>query len=585
MKTCWSKPSSIVPASERNTSSTHDIQVRFNRTSIAVTFLFIMNLVSMPMKAYTTEEFPWQPYHNQLSAENHTDFSLYEHDFVYKCRQLYGHLNTTARFHHDEQYNSDLYQTIIEIPREGMATPLVYSIPGAIAFSDRAVKLINEFGFGQRNSSSVFFASIGYIFGVAMINTAVWISPQNYSLSNYTQNQDAVSETYTVYTLQEMPSYNSSWLFCKFFYRFFVSIYTIYRIWTSYCSHIRDLIHDLKQYGLKHDDFFNVDIRPDRIVKYVVIIGDPTSIVLLDPIISIAFIIDVWLSMDVVIQAMVRVSAMSDVMTFFIAALYLSRFVWYAYSGLYITSVLLKRLHLESYFREVDPTVIAIVVAFIAGPLTYTQMRIPIFFDMYKWLMSCAISTEATNKGSEGSLALTIFALLIAGIPVIYGFAAQYVQCSFYRKRGSISDLMSARYASFGYNDLKRKILLRLSNRYSNFSDNVCFAGGSVYHVFAWNKRYKYNPTMSQRDADCYVQCMNSSDKVIASIRLTLLQSIDMRHKDPTLVVEMVEQKELRCAVSRVHIVFDTKDQLDSNHCSHDYVQIQQGKSLSCWMS
>ncbi|OQS04378.1 hypothetical protein THRCLA_20901 [Thraustotheca clavata] len=75
--------------------------------------------------------------------------------------------------------------------------------------------------------------------------------------------------------------------------------------------------------------------------KYEIVVGDPTSIIQLNPMVSALFIIDFWMSVDFVSRVLLHIEQL--------AYLYLSRTVWMAYGSLSVVSNLLKKMRRERY--------------------------------------------------------------------------------------------------------------------------------------------------------------------------------------------------------------------------------------------
>ncbi|OQR95603.1 hypothetical protein THRCLA_22104 [Thraustotheca clavata] len=150
-------------------------------------------------------------------------------------------------------------------------------------------------------------------------------------------------------------------------------------------------------------------------------IGDPTSIILSNPVVSALFLVDFWINF--VSRALFRVEQLVGITEFFIAYIYLSRTLWFAYGSLSVVSNVLKKIHCERYFHEIDPTLTAIVVAMIAGPFTFLQSQTKFFVEMYNFLFTFMIDED---HAIEASLASIIYTLTIGTLPVIFGFLPRH---------------------------------------------------------------------------------------------------------------------------------------------------------------
>ncbi|KDO21196.1 hypothetical protein SPRG_20967 [Saprolegnia parasitica CBS 223.65] len=172
-------------------------------------------------------------------------------------------------------------------------------------------------------------------------------------------------------------------------------------MWRHYYRHYKHLLRSLRQYGLH-------TARPGTVFEIVV--GDPTCVILLHPIVPLIFAIDLASSPNYLACASVRVVQVANPQAFCLGCLYLSRTVWFAYGVILLASAAAKALRRERWFTtDVDPTVVALVVALIAGPLTLLLARIPPLMTLFHYLFA---STTDDAQATE-----MVYALLFAVMP------------------------------------------------------------------------------------------------------------------------------------------------------------------------
>ncbi|OQR89881.1 hypothetical protein THRCLA_09531 [Thraustotheca clavata] len=214
----------------------------------------------------------------------------------------------------------------------------------------------------------------------------------------------------TMYIGQALLQMSTKWLTFKLIFRLCLSAYIVRCMWKKYYRHYSHLVNNIRLFGVKD---------APKVYEFEIVVGDPTSIILLNPVVSVLFVIDFWISVDFVSKAFYHIAQLVSMKEFFLAYLYLSRTLWFAYGTLSVVSHVLKKLHCERYFRGIDPTWTAIVVATIAGPFTYLQSRIALFAQIYQFLFTIiALDKDVI----EASLPATLYVCTIGTLPLIFGF-------------------------------------------------------------------------------------------------------------------------------------------------------------------
>jgi hypothetical protein len=170
----------------------------------------------------------------------------------------------------------------------------------------------------ERNlSESKHQCQLLYFIRIHVANSCIWYTPifANEDLNDNIVNNSSSSNTfYTFYNSGQIFD-STLWSLSKLIYRLLLSCYIAYETWIHYYRYYKVLILNLKQIGYK--DY----------TSYSVIIGDPTSIILSNPIISLAIFVDIWLGVGYFGFAVLRTGQIENIWHFILGSLYLSRVV------------------------------------------------------------------------------------------------------------------------------------------------------------------------------------------------------------------------------------------------------------------
>ncbi|KAH9087628.1 hypothetical protein LEN26_019919 [Aphanomyces euteiches] len=188
-----------------------------------------------------------------------------------------------------------------------------------------------------------------WMVGVALSEVCVWIE------------QPSPDHTlYQVYHASEiLETILWSWTKCSF--RFLLTTYIQYRLWSTYYRHYIGLLDNLRQFG--------VNDKTLSVHHYEVVVGDPTYMILSDPFVSLVMVVDVWLGVAYAATATIRAGQVSDLWLLLLGMLYSSRYVWFAYFVMRILSFVAKRQHCEDRFSPLDPTLLALFAYLYGGPV------------------------------------------------------------------------------------------------------------------------------------------------------------------------------------------------------------------------
>ncbi|EQC26267.1 hypothetical protein SDRG_15854 [Saprolegnia diclina VS20] len=335
------------------------------------------------------------------------------------------------------------------------------TLPGAFFYSKRSRLWVHDASLGTRNASSTALVQPGTLFGFPSSIGVLWIDTHD-----------------NVFFAVQLDHGSSVWRYCKFGFRFGMTLRILYLLWTTYYVHYRSLARGLRQYGAcgEHE-------------RLEIIVGDPTSFILQNTWICALFVVDFWCSLETVGQCIFRIDQTTDMWVFAISTLYLSRTVWFGYLVLNLSGFVLRRCALESYCAQADPTGVAIGVALVVGPLTYYQLRLSFFIDLYHVLYTCFLPQSKEMDYVEHIPPAIVYTIVLGAFPLVYSFAlpaltrlVRQVLCRLWIRRISSMAHTSGRrlsrvisrsslivraidggaFARLSYNDWKHRLLLGL---------------------------------------------------------------------------------------------------------------------------
>ncbi|KDO22270.1 hypothetical protein SPRG_12108 [Saprolegnia parasitica CBS 223.65] len=254
-----------------------------------------------------------------------------------------------------------------------------------------------------------------------------------------------------------------------------------------------------------------------------VIVGDPTSLVILDPLLVTARTLDLWLSVPVVGSSTIAVSQLEALAHAILGCMYLSRTVWFAYGSLALLSRALKHYHWEARYRPANPTLLAVFATLLAGPLTYLQAQSNLLVRLYGMIFA----------GQEPSTIqifwrFLLFHLLIAALPFLYFARAPSSDDG--GASALLAKAITTRYTTVGATDWKQRLLLPVFLRSAGC---VRQHGCSIYNFFYVNAAFRACPGLSQRGSDCYIVLYSSGATEVC--RLALQRRVDITSQPVTI--------------------------------------------------
>ncbi|KAH9162381.1 hypothetical protein LEN26_000965 [Aphanomyces euteiches] len=333
--------------------------VRLSFLSLCYTGIFVLKLASTPFFAYLTEPLPWSLPHRDITkwttfeAFNNATYSFLRH--IYNDQTMH---NAVCKF--DSSTVSFVLRSQITLPLsevpEASSLSHIVRFPGAIFYSGGARQFMASL-LGQdstrRRQMQLFHCQRNYYCGAAFADSCVWLEPLP------SRQMDDTYQLYFATIIWENTL--SSWL--KLGFRCLLMLYILRVVWQDYCCHYRPLLANLRDIGVGNGGY----------CRYVVVVGDPTFLVLNDPFVSLVMVIDIMLVPGYTPWSVERVSQYDDLPAFFLGVLYSARFVWSGYFVMRCMSSLVKLLGWEKRFAPIDPGVLGFG-AFLYGGPTITAM-------------------------------------------------------------------------------------------------------------------------------------------------------------------------------------------------------------------
>ncbi|EQC32074.1 hypothetical protein SDRG_10271 [Saprolegnia diclina VS20] len=457
--------------------------VRWHRLGFLVSFASLCNVSSMPLAAYLSEPLPWQ---GALSPpQTYANYTEFNTAYLERHQQRYSNATLPT---------GTLYMCL---------SVYLLGLPGLIYYTKSQIDLLCRILTApnttlQHPEGSCYQNHLcSFTFG----RSCLWLEP-----GDAISDPPASSGVATLYFVNEAARHPLVvWL--MLIYRICTTLFVWYRLWAHYYRHCTQLESLVRRCGHRNK-------MPSGSWSYELVLGDPTAIVLLDPIVATLYYLDIWLSCTSFGTATMQVQASANVMSLLLGITYLARSVWFAYWGLCLVSYVLKRWRKEQCFSEVDPTLVAIAVT-LSGPImTYLNGHVTIFVRFYQWLFDCLVPTDRQNEEVEGALVCFVFTLFTLNLPLVHGLVSAR------RRRHRNID-----YSACTYNNFKSAVLLRLAAAL-RLTPLYPPRGGSIYEAMEANPRLKRSPTISLRGTDCFLLCYCDGE-LTERLRLSLLTNVD----------------------------------------------------------
>ncbi|KDO32350.1 hypothetical protein SPRG_02828 [Saprolegnia parasitica CBS 223.65] len=418
------------------------VRVTWSSLSVLLSLCLSLNIVLTPLKAYLCEPYPWQlPPLPPVLTSSDAPWSAVEATLLEAAKRQYNSSSfASGTFVFDAETWTSVYRDVLRLPPPPVSCQIdIMTQLNAGVFLPHALQeSICATVFNTSISVSACFEA--QLFASTFNVGCVWTVPSNASV--------------IVYGAYRMTSSVAA-LSVKLAAR--VSL----TVWRRYYSQYRRLAQLCNRYP--------------KVARVHICVGDPTSIFLLHPVLCLCLVLDVWQSVGTVYLQMLAVLQVDDFWQFALGYLYLSRSVWFCYSFLSCTSMLLKKHKREHWFSPLDPTLTAVAVFF------YT----------------IALGQLSLCAGF--------------GLRCVHGWRVK----------------QPTDYAAIAFNDIKQRVLLRMERLCLGVPSNVRRRGGSIHAVCASLPRLKSSPCISQRGADCYLILYDLHGVAIEVVRLSLIYCID----------------------------------------------------------
>ncbi|EQC27095.1 hypothetical protein SDRG_15103 [Saprolegnia diclina VS20] len=489
--------------------------VVFHWWSVIVSALLFLNVVIMPLKAYISEPLPWALTLQESISGCTSNFTACEASLLTAFRARSRSMPNGTSYVFGSTFDLVRLPLTIGVKSNEDTSFLLQTTYGQF-YSTRVRREILEVGARRRNATDFHALQVSRMAGVVAAYTIFWT---DVSIT------ESPSEIH-LYVGMQLPSYSAAWHWSKFLGRCCMAGALAWLMWRRYYRHFVHLAKSLRRVGLPIT-------APKQ--RYYVIVGDPTSLVLSEPILCGLFICDFFVSSDFASRALVRICQTHDWVAFLTASLYLSRTVWCGYASMALVSKVLQK-YPSLAFEPVDPGILAVVIFVVAGPVTYLQSRSLLVITIYTAIDSCLLSERGQEEGTEGLLGAVFFVTVFASLPLLYGFGMPLL--SRFWRRGQVAPgpriaaktMSSILGGAFDTNDAKHRWLLRLNLlvfRASIKTTGFQSTGGSLNALFATDACYKRHRGISQTGTDAYILYVATSADAIngrwTSARLGLL--------------------------------------------------------------
>ncbi|CAK4725444.1 unnamed protein product [Aphanomyces euteiches] len=284
---------------------------RYSRWSVVYNIIFVVNLATTPFLAYLTEPRPGGSELNTIppwsTFEEFTNVT-----FAY-LHNLYNNESVPSDMISAQDVDSNTfamrYDMVLpySIPDEDAYDYLI-TLPGAPYFATGLMNFVTAFLKANQTTRAALqpwrLCQHNFLLGLSLGDFCFWFEQVNPNTPQYI--------AWVATHVNETPT----WRWFKLVFRFTLTTYVLYVLWTQYYRHDLVLLSNLRERGLSRE-----------YKKYVVVVGDPAYAIMSNPVVLMAMVIDIWGGSMYFMLALVRVSQFQDFRWYALGCIYISRSV------------------------------------------------------------------------------------------------------------------------------------------------------------------------------------------------------------------------------------------------------------------
>ncbi|OQR85557.1 hypothetical protein THRCLA_10674, partial [Thraustotheca clavata] len=355
-----------------------------------------------------------------------------------------------------------------------------------------------------------------------------------------------------------LPVQSMTWVWIKLAWRVLLSFVIVFKVVRSYFLPLYHLFENLDLYPLSD--------RSKNATHYEILVGEPTSIIISDPLVCLAFSIDILASADYSMQAMVRVQQWSSPKDFFLGAIYLSRHVWISYMALILLHPVLQKFKMIHWCFPQTTTGLAIIITTVSSVLANVILMWYPFIGIFNSLY-CSMTKSTIALGYYTIEAFPVLLCYLGVLWIIPLFLSRrlpdpepdppelammksYISAtSTGRGRNVPLDIMSrsqivkqpsatpipalapnehTTHAKFSYNDYKQIFFLWLCRNEKPVDADFC-SGASLYRLFDMDPSHQTLSTINYRGTDCYIYTYIANHQLADVTRVSLLSQLAVK--------------------------------------------------------
>ncbi|KAH9130600.1 hypothetical protein LEN26_008372 [Aphanomyces euteiches] len=425
---------------------------------------------------------------------------------------------------------------VIALPPTTVPTTAVFPnlvrFPGSIFYGAGIRQYITNFiskDVVDRRSSPLYHCQRNYYYGTVFSDSCLWLEPMPPLI--------ATEDSYEVY-FSSFVWEHAIWSWFKFGYRCLLTLYILQVLWQRYGRHYKDLFQSLHSIGVQEDHYRH----------YEVIMGDPTYLVVSNPLVSLVMMIDIMLAPDFIAWSVERVTQFRDISSFSLGCFYSSRVEWIFFHAMLVLSSQGPRMGSEIQSRGPGHTWICSLSLRWSNHESKREHVADAVVSSFLGLLSPIKCLARSYRG------ILLGWIILSLCPVLYSLAFHHLSPYFFRclERFSLNGFTTSFTTSISvqrqatttrnihgqraFNDVMNRILFELIGRHA--PEPARKIGGSLHNLYELNPQYRKIPLFSCRAADCFVLCYTSDTKARLQIRLSLVEGLDPKLHDPILAIQ-----------------------------------------------